>query len=641
MTKQHILIIIIIFLVPMNIFSKTDEHENLIQFIDETLNFYPYVFGIATAFGWDVTYKSEDQILSPDEILYFTINLERKSNTIDSIEIIPEYCYDTYINDFYGEEYLKRFIDTYSFKNQNYYKLLGVTIPSYTPNGHILTIPFEFKADNQIIGRDTLSFKIQGTDKIPPVINNPIIIRPFVHIGENIRIWGQIWETGPINNVTAFIKNCEGKILDEQPMIKYEHIGDEHIYYLDYIPSIESDFFIDIHAEDINGNIGKRIEGNRFTSKPHQKENDILLVYTYRSNFNERHLRRCSSFLEALDNRDCKYDLWDPYLRDSAVDSTILKQYEKVIYATEYFPDYFIPHLKSYLNNGGNLLVTEMYGGFSWNMQNTDFFQNYMCSSYIGPVDYAQVDGLFGNTISESMEIELIKGDDYYYEEILPVKQAFNLFNYNTSTNKNIPNQSLSKVNTLWNPVESFIDSFHVESNEYPDWNNNKNLAIPIKNDITLHKEIYTSTSSQGAAAIAVDSTYKLVFLAFPFEAIEYDDDQAELMDRIMLWFDEDESSGKNKKLFKYKLRQNYPNPFNASTTIQYSLSEDADHQVLIYNLKGQLVETLANRFEKAGSYEVKWNAINAHGIPVSTGVYFIKLIAENQVITQKMILMK
>ncbi len=44
----------------------------------------------------------------------------------------------------------------------------------------------------------------------------------------------------------------------------------------------------------------------------------------------------------------------------------------------------------------------------------------------------------------------------------------------------------------------------------------------------------------------------------------------------------------------KYELYQNYPNPFNPSTTIRFSLPIESHLKINIYNMLGELVETLA-----------------------------------------------
>jgi hypothetical protein len=54
-----------------------------------------------------------------------------------------------------------------------------------------------------------------------------------------------------------------------------------------------------------------------------------------------------------------------------------------------------------------------------------------------------------------------------------------------------------------------------------------------------------------------------------------------------------------------YSLLQNYPNPFNPSTTIPYRLNAPGYVKVMVYNLLGELVKVLVNKYQSAGYYEV------------------------------------
>jgi len=54
-----------------------------------------------------------------------------------------------------------------------------------------------------------------------------------------------------------------------------------------------------------------------------------------------------------------------------------------------------------------------------------------------------------------------------------------------------------------------------------------------------------------------------------------------------------------------YNLLQNYPNPFNPSTTIPYRLKNPGYVKVMVYNLLGELVRVLVNKYQSAGYYEV------------------------------------
>jgi len=70
----------------------------------------------------------------------------------------------------------------------------------------------------------------------------------------------------------------------------------------------------------------------------------------------------------------------------------------------------------------------------------------------------------------------------------------------------------------------------------------------------------------------------------------------------------------------------NYPNPFNPSTTIEFSLKNDSVVELLIFNIKGQEIKTLANNEFTQGSHSVVWNGDNENGKLVSSGVYHYKL---------------
>ena len=89
-------------------------------------------------------------------------------------------------------------------------------------------------------------------------------------------------------------------------------------------------------------------------------------------------------------------------------------------------------------------------------------------------------------------------------------------------------------------------------------------------------------------------------------------------------------------------LDQNVPNPFNPTTTIKYEVKESGLVSLRIYNVAGQLVKTLVDGQRVAGQvYEANWNGLNNSGQPVSSGVYFYKLVAKNFTQTKKMVLLK
>ena len=85
-----------------------------------------------------------------------------------------------------------------------------------------------------------------------------------------------------------------------------------------------------------------------------------------------------------------------------------------------------------------------------------------------------------------------------------------------------------------------------------------------------------------------------------------------------------------------FSLFQNYPNPFNSSTTIVYGLQEDVFVSLIVYDCLGKNVQTLVNKFQKAGTHRVVFESSN-----LPSGIYFYRLQAGSFVETKKMILLK
>lgn len=73
-------------------------------------------------------------------------------------------------------------------------------------------------------------------------------------------------------------------------------------------------------------------------------------------------------------------------------------------------------------------------------------------------------------------------------------------------------------------------------------------------------------------------------------------------------------------------LAPNYPNPFNAQTTIPYSLSEQTQARLEIFNMMGQRVRTLVDEEQQPGSYLALWDGRSNTGGELASGVYFYRL---------------
>ena len=81
-----------------------------------------------------------------------------------------------------------------------------------------------------------------------------------------------------------------------------------------------------------------------------------------------------------------------------------------------------------------------------------------------------------------------------------------------------------------------------------------------------------------------------------------------------------------------------YPNPFNSGVTMDYFIEPnigDMNINIDILNINGRVVKTLINSRINAGFNSITWNSNNA------AGIYFLRLVAENFVSTQKIIHLK
>jgi hypothetical protein len=97
------------------------------------------------------------------------------------------------------------------------------------------------------------------------------------------------------------------------------------------------------------------------------------------------------------------------------------------------------------------------------------------------------------------------------------------------------------------------------------------------------------------------------------------------------------------------------PNPFREETTIYYevpsSVSDDDGNvlnfvnpvktSVKIYNVAGRLVSILVDAILTPGDYNTSWQAVDASGNSVASGVYYVKLQIGKKHVTKRLIQLK
>lgn len=71
---------------------------------------------------------------------------------------------------------------------------------------------------------------------------------------------------------------------------------------------------------------------------------------------------------------------------------------------------------------------------------------------------------------------------------------------------------------------------------------------------------------------------------------------------------------------------QNYPNPFHRRTNLDYFLASSTNVKIVVFNMRGQQIRQVKNRFELNGWQKCEWDGTDATGRRVATGIYLLKL---------------
>jgi len=91
----------------------------------------------------------------------------------------------------------------------------------------------------------------------------------------------------------------------------------------------------------------------------------------------------------------------------------------------------------------------------------------------------------------------------------------------------------------------------------------------------------------------------------------------------------------------EFYLAQNYPNPFNPTTTISYGLARESSVKLIIYDLLGRTVWSMDAGNQMPGHYETEWKGRNTNNEAVASGMYFYRIVAGDNSVVKKMILIR
>ncbi len=199
---------------------------------------------------------------------------------------------------------------------------------------------------------------------------------------------------------------------------------------------------------------------------------------------------------------------------------------------------------------------------------------------------------------------------DSFEPPVLPGGVSLRIDNRHWSENSDIYATDIKSVN----PEGSFWDMEVVAS----DVNNNVNLTFAGLEDLPEDYDIFLIDKSIGTAKnLSVSHDY--------YYAIGSANSIRKL--RLVAGtrdFVKANSAGVALYPESYSISQNFPNPFNPKTTILISIEDDAIVDLVVYNLLGEVVTTLArDEYLPTGYYNYIWSGRNDHGQRVASGIYF------------------
>ncbi len=250
-----------------------------------------------------------------------------------------------------------------------------------------------------------------------------------------------------------------------------------------------------------------------------------------------------------------------------------------------FYPDE-VDLLQDYLDNGGKLFINgqdigeDIFGVGGQSQFAQGFYNNYLHASFVGAGTSYLINGIASDPITDGI---------------------------------------------------SFVFDFNI----YP--------PLPLPDNIAPFdasaSSIFTFLSGPAIAGIkAATNDYKVVYFGFCFEQIPDSDDRDTLVSRIISWSGLMPTNIADDKILPYEfsLDQNYPNPFNPSTRITYSLNNEVQVNLSVYDMLGRKVAELVNEKQSAGSYNIQFDASS-----VASGTYFYKLTAGEFISVKKMVLLK
>ena len=292
-------------------------------------------------------------------------------------------------------------------------------------------------------------------------------------------------------------------------------------------------------------------------------------------------------YLDALAANGVSYGFWPR--SGGAPTASLLDNFGIIVWGTAFaFPtldESDRAALGEYLDNGGKLFLTGQDIGWELNDAGGDayaWYQNYLHAIFVNDDtnDYT-LNGVAGDPVSDGIDLVIQGGDG--------------------ANNQDYPSDI--------DPGDEFATV------------------------------IWTYDASRNAAIRADTGTYRVVYMAFGFEAINNATDRRETMGRVVDWLRNGSTDVDDE--FPASVRamlETSPNPVQADASIRFALPATGPVKLRVFGTDGRAVRTLLDGEQSAGIHELHWDGTGQNGERVPTGVYFYRLETDGATIGRKTI---
>lgn len=166
--------------------------------------------------------------------------------------------------------------------------------------------------------------------------------------------------------------------------------------------------------------------------------------------------------------------------------------------------------------------------------------------------------------------------------------------------------------------------------------------ADEINPDGTSWTEMQNETNISNTIAMNPPYSYYLFFNGFAYENINTAADRDTMMNRVINWLQTGIAEKPHEDVpYVFGFGPSMANPVRGRSPIAYNTSAPGKVSLKVYDSAGRLVKTLVNSVEPAGAKTLFWDARDDNQRAVANGIYFLKLDAEGQAATHKLILLK